>query len=52
MKENEIRDDNKLKKYQNLVDKDFKKFFKSKKNFKKINSKMWGCKNTKVSKTS
>ena len=48
MKENEIRDDNKLKKYQNLVDKDFKKFFKSKKNFKKINSKLWGCKNTKV----
>ena len=28
MKESEIRDDNKLKKYNNLVDKDFKKFFK------------------------
>ena len=48
MKENEIRDDNKLKKYQSLVDNDFKKFFKSKKNFKKINPKTWGCKNTKV----
>ena len=46
MKENEIRSDKILKKYQKYVDDDFKIFLKDKKkNFKKINYKSWGSNN-------
>ena len=41
MKEKEIRDIKILKKYQNLVDLDFKKYLKNKKNFTYVNHKRW-----------
>lgn len=41
MKEKEIRDTKVLKKYQNLVDLDFKKYLKNKKNFTYINHSKW-----------
>ncbi len=44
MKETDIRDNKILQRYQRLVDKDIKFFFKNKKNFKNINYKSWGCK--------
>ena len=47
MKESDIRDNQILQRYQKLVDKDVKDFFSSKKNFKKINYKSWGCKKVK-----
>ena len=47
MKESDIRDINILKQYQKLVDKDVKKIFSNKKNFKNINYKSWGCTNAK-----
>ena len=47
MKESDIRNKTTLKKYQALVDKDVKKYFKKKIKFKKINYKSWGCKNVK-----
>ena len=47
MKESDIRNNYILQKYQKLVDKDVQNFFSSKKNFKKINYKSWGCKKVK-----
>jgi len=47
VKESEIRDNRTLKKYQKLVDLDVKKFFSSKKNFKNVNYRTWGCKKVK-----
>ena len=46
MKEKEIRSDKVLKKYQEYVDLDFKRFLRNKnKNFKNINYKLWGSNN-------
>ena len=47
MKETDIRDNYTLKKYQKLVDKDVRKFFSKKKDFKNVNYKSWGCKKAK-----
>ena len=47
MKESDIRNIQTLKRYQNLVDQDVRKFFSNKKNFQNINYKSWGCKKVK-----
>ena len=44
MKESDIRNNQTLQRYQKLVDKDVKKLFSNKKNFKNINYRSWGCK--------
>tara|TARA_B100000029_G_C17598862_1_gene965106 strand:+ start:512 stop:1489 length:978 start_codon:yes stop_codon:yes gene_type:complete len=47
MKESDIRNNKILKRYQALVDKDIKKFFNQKKNFKNVNYRSWGCREVK-----
>ena len=47
MKESDIRNSKTLQSYQNLVDKDVKKYFLNKNNFSQVNYKSWGCKKIK-----
>jgi len=47
MKESDIRNNSTLMKYQTLVDRDVKKYFKKSSNFKNVNYNSWGCKKVK-----
>ena len=47
MKESDIRNNSILMRYQTLVDKDVKKYFKKNSNFKNVNYNSWGCKKVK-----